>query len=403
VYNLVEKSQSFQSDFMLITTWTDPRLVNPAAPPVTVYSTSVIDNGQIWSPRLTFANRRDLTNSIEGVVRVHNTGRVQVVQRYLATYSVSLDMRDFPFDTQTFAWNLRSTTHNNSVVKFLPASAAAAANASLLLQGILDPTFAFSDYRQGSFTIGDGIFAGFDLLSVTVRGARIATMSSLFLIFPICLVCVVLCMNLQQEPGKDSRLSVPATVISSVLAFSYVISNQCPPVSYVTRMHLLIFQAYIYAGVALLVNYYLWTLDWAVKELSNGNNKNKTLLMDAHWIPRKASPHTHARARARAHGRALDPARGEVVNRALMRGLRMSPSALRVAMARAPLFWSLQRAVGASLQARDCALSRPPSRCRSRRTRPKSSCCRVHRTPPPRRPRRPCPLPGGPWTLRAQR
>ena len=133
----------------------------------------------------------------------------------------------------------------------------------------------------------DGIFAGYDLLSISVRGARIASMSSLFLIFPMCLVSALLCFNLQQEPGKDARLTVPATVISSVLAFSFVISNQCPPVSYITRMHLLMFQTYVYAAVALVVNYYLWTVEWAMRELSTRNNKNKTTLMDAHWVPRK--------------------------------------------------------------------------------------------------------------------
>ena len=287
IYNLVEKSQQFQADFELISTWTDARLANPIAPAVTMYGTNVLDSGQIWSPKLTFANRRDLTSPIEGVVRVYNTGRVQVVQRYLATYSVALDMRDFPFDTQTFAWNLRSTTYSSAVVKFVPTGAADAANASALLAGIVDPTFTYSNYGQAAYTITDGIFAGYDLLSISVRGARIASMSSLFLIFPMCLVSALLCFNLQQEPGKDARLTVPATVISSVLAFSFVISNQCPPVSYITRMHLLMFQTYIYAAVALVVNYYLWTVEWAMRELSTRNNKNKTTLMDAHWVPRK--------------------------------------------------------------------------------------------------------------------
>ena len=287
VYNLVEKAQSFQADFILISSWSDARLSNPSAPAMSLYSTSVLDSGQIWSPKLTFANRRDLTNSIEGVVRVYNTGRVQVVQRYLATYAVSLDMRDFPFDTQTFAWNLRSTTFNGTTVKFVPATAEVSARASGLLAGLQDPTFAFSSYGQAAYNITDGIFAGYHLLSISVRGTRIATMSSIFLVFPICVICAVLCFNLTQEPGKDSRLSVPGTVISAVLAFSYVVSNQCPPVSYVTRMHLLMFQTYIYAIVALVMNYYLWMVDWALKQLSANNTKNKTLLQDADWISRK--------------------------------------------------------------------------------------------------------------------
>lgn len=44
--------------------------------------------------------RSDLTNPIEGSVYVYNTGTVILTQRFLASYSVGLDMRDFPFDTQ---------------------------------------------------------------------------------------------------------------------------------------------------------------------------------------------------------------------------------------------------------------------------------------------------------------
>ena len=76
IYNLVEKGQSFQSDFILISTWFDSRLVNPKAQEVTVYGTDVFDKGLLWSPKLTFANRRDLTNSIEGVVRLTRAGQV---------------------------------------------------------------------------------------------------------------------------------------------------------------------------------------------------------------------------------------------------------------------------------------------------------------------------------------
>ena len=62
--------------------------------------TTALTNGQLWNPMLTFINRRDLTSPIEGVVYVYNTGVVVVIQRYIAAYSVALDIRDYPFDTQ---------------------------------------------------------------------------------------------------------------------------------------------------------------------------------------------------------------------------------------------------------------------------------------------------------------
>ena len=218
---------------------------------------------------------------------MYNTGQVNVVQRFLASYAVNLDMRDFPFDTQTFAWNLRSTTWNNSVMRFVPATGSALQNTSVLLQGLLDPTFTYSQYNQTAYSIQSGIFAGYDLLSITVRARRIATMSSTFLVLPLCIVGTALCMVMHQEPAKDSRLSVPLTAISATMAFSYVIANQCPPVSYTTRIHLLIFQTYVFGVAALVLNYYLWCIEFARKELTIANTKKKTLLADSQALAKR--------------------------------------------------------------------------------------------------------------------
>ena len=118
IYNVVEKSQSLNADFMLISSWIDKRLAIPSAPAMTIYGTDVFDKGLVWGPKLTFQNRRDLTNPIDGVVRAYNTGRVEVVQRYLASYAMNFNMRDFPFDTQKLAFYIRSTTFNKMLQKY---------------------------------------------------------------------------------------------------------------------------------------------------------------------------------------------------------------------------------------------------------------------------------------------
>jgi hypothetical protein len=273
---------------MLITSWTDPRLAIKTAPAMTLYGTDVFDKGLIWGPRLTFANRRDLTNPIDGVVRSYNTGRVEVVQRYLSTYAMNLNMRDFPFDTQKFTWNIRSTTHNKSVLTFLSMmDLQSLKNSSLQLQSLLDPTFSYSNYNQTTYTVKEGIFKDFHLLSVSLDAKRLTTMSSIFLIFPICILCSALCLVFSQEPSNNSRLSLPLGCITSCLAFSYVVSNQCPPVSYTTRIHLMIFFTYIVSVITMVFNYYLWAIELAKKELGRLNGEKKNLLMDAHLMPRK--------------------------------------------------------------------------------------------------------------------
>ena len=288
IYNVVEKSQALNADFMLITSWTDKRLANPTSPAMTLYATTVLDNGLIWGPKLTFQNRRDLTSPIDGVVRAYNTGQVQVVQRYLASYAMNFNMRDFPFDTQNLTFNLRSTTYNKSIVEFVPLTdQASKKNSSLMLQALIDPTFTYDNYNQWTYTIPDGIFTDYHLLSISINAKRMATMSSLFLIFPICILCTALCLVYSVEPASNARLSVPLGCITSTLAFSFVVSNQCPPVSYTTRIHLMIFFTYTVSIITLFLNYYLWGIEFAKKELGKLNGDKKTLLMDAHWMPRK--------------------------------------------------------------------------------------------------------------------
>jgi hypothetical protein len=155
---------------------------------------------------------------------------------------------------------------------------------------VLDPTFIFSEYKQQTYTIDSGIYANYHVLSISFQAKRISTMSSIFLIFPLCIVCLALCLVLNQDPEKDSRLLVPASCITMTMYFSFVVSNMCPPVSYITRLHLLIFQTYVFAIVELAFNYHLWRIQAARRELAANNASNKNLLNDAHWMPRKILP-----------------------------------------------------------------------------------------------------------------
>jgi hypothetical protein len=83
-------------------------------------------------------------------------------------------------------------------LRFTAATAPLASNASQLLRGVPDPIFAFSDYRQSTSTIDSGLYAGFHVLSVSFAAVRISTMSSIFLVFPLCLVCLALALVLSQ-------------------------------------------------------------------------------------------------------------------------------------------------------------------------------------------------------------
>lgn len=224
-------------------------------------------------------------------MRIYNTGRVVLTQRYLAAYAVSLNMRDYPFDSQTLTWDIRSTLHNNSVVAFLPASSPSMLASSLLLQGISDSDWTFDKYRQDTYTITSGIFADYDLLSISITATRISTMSSTFLILPICLICSALCLEMYVNPSESSRIQTPMACITATMGFSFVVADMCPPVSYNTRLHLLIFQTYVFSIIALALNWVLWYIEAAKQRLSASNSGNKTLLYDSQELSRRLKSH----------------------------------------------------------------------------------------------------------------
>jgi hypothetical protein len=224
---------------------------------------------------------RDTSDSLEGVVRIYNTGSIVLTQRYLAAFSVNLNMRDYPFDSQTLSWDVRSTSYDNSIVKFLPAAGPSLAASSVLLQGISDTDWTFDKYRQAAYRIDSGIFANYDLLSISITATRISTMSSTFLILPICLICAGLCLEMFMDTAEISRIQTPLACITATMGFSFVVSDLCPPVSYNTRMHLMIFQTYIFSVVALICNGLIFYIEKCKQRLSASNGEMKTLLNDS--------------------------------------------------------------------------------------------------------------------------
>lgn len=139
VFAVDERAQTFSADVTIVTAWTDPRLRSPDTPAVMDYDPSVLDDGRIWSPRLVFANLRDAVVRAEGVVRVHGSGRVVAVERFVGAFTAALDARDFPFDTQTLEWRLRSTRYAHEMVRLVAATEAEQANASAALAEVCPP------------------------------------------------------------------------------------------------------------------------------------------------------------------------------------------------------------------------------------------------------------------------
>ena len=61
--------------------------------------------------------------------------------------------------------------YDSSVLRFSAASSAVCANASVILEGVLDPTFSFSGYQQRTLTINSGIYANYHVLTISIQAS----------------------------------------------------------------------------------------------------------------------------------------------------------------------------------------------------------------------------------------
>jgi hypothetical protein len=93
-----DPNQTLTGDFAVVLNWTDRRLEHLEG--------CEFPLDDIWSPGLAFFNSGRLFTSRPRVVGIGPGGSVTYAQRYFGTMASYHDLRDFPFDDQTFRISL---------------------------------------------------------------------------------------------------------------------------------------------------------------------------------------------------------------------------------------------------------------------------------------------------------
>ena len=93
-----DAEQTFTADVYLAAVWHDPRLALEDESMRDSVRTFRVD--EIWHPGLEIVNLDEATPLMKRSLHVGGDGTVTQFQRLLGTFSIHLDLRDFPFDTQ---------------------------------------------------------------------------------------------------------------------------------------------------------------------------------------------------------------------------------------------------------------------------------------------------------------
>lgn len=103
--------QTLTGDFAVILNWTDPRLSALAG--------CRLPLSKIWSPHILFLNSGRMFPGRPDQVEVSAGGLVQYLQRYQGTLATYHNLRNFPFDDQTFRITLYSAEYGENDVQLV--------------------------------------------------------------------------------------------------------------------------------------------------------------------------------------------------------------------------------------------------------------------------------------------
>eukprot|EP00741_Cyanophora_paradoxa_P018372 tig00000204_g17739.t1 len=282
VFEVAERTQSYKADLSTVAEWFDPRFVTPTLPSVSENGTAILSS--IWWPRLTVINLRERLQPFDQRVLIFNNGTVQMHERYVMAFSVSIDARKFPFDEQNFYVQIRSQTFDRTKVTFKPLPQDLIDIQESVLKNINEPAFSFSKYSQTIGTVGVGAFANHAMLTVSFLATRISTYNTINIILPLLFICISVCASFSMPIKSDARTATCTGALAATLAFAFVVATVSPPVNYITKIGRLVFQAYAFSIAGILIQtflrYVVWVIDESSRKVYDDKNDERARIYD---------------------------------------------------------------------------------------------------------------------------
>jgi len=220
-------SQDFEANVYAQIRWKDPRLAHNGPNPVSRPRT------EVWHPRIQVINQQKLWPTFSQVVEITPDGTVLYRQRVWGSFSQPLEVRDFPFDTQTFHIQLVSVGYTPDEVELVsdPDSG------SGIAPELSVPDWKILEWKVESapFRIAPGARAvpgfGFSFKAKRQTGYFIVKV-----IIPLIFIVAMSWIVFWLDPKESSRISVSITAMLTLIAYRFAIGTSLPRVSYLTRL-----------------------------------------------------------------------------------------------------------------------------------------------------------------------
>ncbi len=222
------QSQSFEANVFLNCQWLDPRLAHNGT------ADAIYEMGAIWHPNLQILNQQKLWKTFPDQLEVSADGTVSYRQRYWGNFSQPLDLRGFPFDSQTFAISVTAALRGAGKVHFVPSERLPPNIAEKL--SVADWTITGTDFRHDSIQIIPKAPAN-DSFVFTVSAERKSGYFIVKVIIPLILIVAMSWIVFWIDPAESgTQISVAITTMLTLIAYRFAVDALLPKVSYLTAL-----------------------------------------------------------------------------------------------------------------------------------------------------------------------
>jgi len=218
--------QSLTGDFMVLQTWTDPRLEELAG--------CQIPLTDVWHPQLDFLNSGVLTARRSGPadqVDIATGGVVQHQQRYYGSLATYHSLREFPFDQQAFPISLLSPEYAEDEVT-LAVNEAQTGRRNVL--NISDWTIDSTSATTGTY-VTETIGRRLSTYEFRISAKREAGFYIWKVIVPLILIVAMSWTVFWVSPAQfGPQIGLSATAMLTLIAFQFALVNVLPRLAYFT-------------------------------------------------------------------------------------------------------------------------------------------------------------------------
>lgn len=234
-------SQTLSGDFAVVLNWTDPRLSHLEGCEVPLQT--------IWEPGITIMNSGRKFPSLPEEAEIGPGGSVRYIQRYGGTFATYHNLREFPFDKQSFRiWLLPFESPEEDVVLSIDERATGRRELLNISNWTIDGV---------NSTVDRTYLETFDRYhsryTFEIHADRITAYYIWKVLLPLCLIVAMSWAVFWINPAQfGPQIGLSATAMLTLIAFLFATSNMLPALGYFTVLDFFIGGATILVFLAML-------------------------------------------------------------------------------------------------------------------------------------------------------